>query len=211
MSNIRQSNTRQIVSLCFGKCKGGYGAQPWQRIIKMEVSNLRLSVLTRGQIKALAACLPSLQCGPGTEEHFDQMWCKERIHVRRFSTASQPNILPPSAVAAGAERRRVRPYQPDRSRGLLVTPVHPEQIDIQALANTQNHFNIMQFEGRTFVRVTSSVHSPDGGQSQSKWRVSDYNLEGQMMLSVICTMTMDMKIYSSEERGQSARQRTWVF
>ncbi len=43
-----------------------------------------LSVLTRGQIKALVACLPSLQCGPRThEEHFDQMWCKGKLNVRQ--------------------------------------------------------------------------------------------------------------------------------
>ncbi|XP_044050209.1 uncharacterized protein LOC122875303 [Siniperca chuatsi] len=187
---------------------GGNHAWTRRRIIKMGVSNLRSSVLTKGQIKALAACLPSLQCGPRTDdEHFDQMWCKERLNVCQFCTTTQMNIIPSLAVTAGAERTRRRPHQPDSSQLLLVTPVHPEQIDILALANTQNHFNIMEFEGRKFVRVTSTVHSPDGRQSQSKWRVSDYNLDGQMILSVICTMAMDM-LFISEERTQAEQEES---
>lgn len=154
----------------------------------MEVSNLRSSGLTYSQVKSLAACLPSLQCGPRIDdEQFDQMWCKEMFGVRKFSSTSKRRVNPPSA---GSERRRHHPS--DCSHLLLATPVHPEQIDIQTLANTQNHFNIMEFEGRTSVRVTSSVHSPDGRESQRKWRVSDYNLEGEIILSVIFSMTMDM-------------------
>ncbi|XP_031138579.1 uncharacterized protein LOC116038371 isoform X2 [Sander lucioperca] len=112
------------------------------------------------------------------------------------------------SLTAEAARRKGRPQQPDSSQLLLVTPVHPEQIDIQALANTQNHFNFMEFEGRKFVRVTSSVHSPDGRQRPKKWRVSDYNLKGQMILSVICTITMDVQISSSEERRHSEQEES---
>ncbi|KAK2917653.1 hypothetical protein Q8A73_004399 [Channa argus] len=43
--------------------------------------------------------------------------------------------------------------------------------DIQALTNIRNHFDIMDFEGTRFVRVTTSVHSPDGRKSPRKWRV----------------------------------------
>ncbi|XP_036961655.1 uncharacterized protein LOC119023680 [Acanthopagrus latus] len=175
---------------------GGY-EQPRRRLIKMEVSNLRSYAVSDDQIKSLAACLPSLQCGPRTgEENFDQMWCQESCDVHRFGETSQLNTPQASAGAAGTERRRKRrrrrPHQPYSS--LLVTPVHPEQIDIQALANSQNHFNMVNFQGMSFVRVTSSVRSLEMRQSQRKWRVSDYNLEGQKILSVICTMTADMNI-----------------
>ncbi|KAK2842490.1 hypothetical protein Q5P01_012690 [Channa striata] len=121
-----------------------------------------------------------LQCAPrADDEHFDQLWCREMLHVRQFSSAS-----------AASERRRRR-HRTGRSQLLLVTPVHPEQIDIETLANSQNHFNIVEFEGRRFVRVTSSVSSPDERQSQRIWRVSDYSLRGRIILSVIFSMTMD--------------------
>ncbi|XP_031138578.1 uncharacterized protein LOC116038371 isoform X1 [Sander lucioperca] len=209
---LTEREERYLLKLVYrsaNETAGGYYVPPKRRIIKMEVCNLRSSDLTRDQIKALAVCLPSLQCGPRTDaEHFDQKWCKERLHVRQFSSTSQLNIIPPSALTAEAARRKGRPQQPDSSQLLLVTPVHPEQIDIQALANTQNHFNFMEFEGRKFVRVTSSVHSPDGRQRPKKWRVSDYNLKGQMILSVICTITMDVQISSSEERRHSEQEES---
>lgn len=161
----------------------------------MEVSNLEPSVLTQGQIKALAFCLPSFQCGPKTDElSFNQMWCKERVCVCQFSTSL---IIPLSLAQAEEESKRIT---------LLLTQIHPHQIDIPTLANTNNHFKKIQFEGRELVRVTCVVHSPETADSQSKWRVSDYNLEGQMITSVICTLKMDLEISSSEERWQSEPQ-----
>ncbi|GAA6223989.1 uncharacterized protein LOC108888484 [Lates japonicus] len=174
---------------------GSHREWPKRRIIKMEVSNLKSSSLTCCQIKSLAACLPSLQCGPqADDEHFDEMWHNEMFDVRQFSTTSQLNLVPPSAETAGAETRGWMHHQPDSSQSsVVVTPVHPDEIDIQTLANTKNHFNFMEFEGRKSVRITACVYSPDGRESQSQWRVSDYNLQGHMILSVICSLTTDIQ------------------
>ena len=162
----------------------------------MQVANLGPSALTDGQLDALAACLPSLQCGPRTEENFDQLWFKDDLYVYKLYTISQIDLIPTLA------KWRRRPQQP-----LLGRPVPLEQIDIPTLANTQNHFNYMEFEGRKFVRVTSSVHSIHGQQSQSTWRVSDYDLEGQRILSVFFTLIVDEEISSSGERPQ---EESWT-
>ncbi|XP_049930239.1 uncharacterized protein LOC126408615 [Epinephelus moara] len=183
-------------AVCWNETAGEHQVQPKRMVIKMEVSNLRLSTLTDGQIKALAACLPSLHCGPLTDELFDQTWHQETFYVWQLSSTSHLD-----------ERRSRTPQQPHNSEFLLVTPLHSEDIDIQTLANTQNHFNTVESEGRMCVRVTTSVHSPDGRECLNKWRVSDYDLDGRMILSVICTMiTPSIKGRQQQEQEEQEEQ-----
>lgn len=89
-----------------------------------------------------------------------------------FPTGHTPTVSSDSWAQRKRRRRRKRPHQPDSRQVLLMTLVYLEQIDVQALANTQNHFNIMESERRRFVRVTCSVYSPEGRQNPRKWRVT---------------------------------------
>lgn len=222
MLNQGQINTD---FLCFLKLKAGDPV--WRRIVDMEVSNLMASALTRDHVNAVAGCLPSLQCGARTDdEQFDQMWSMESLKVNRLTSSSQLNITPSSARPAEAERRatkRKRKRSRSRSRRaretnssqlLLATPDHPQHINIETLANTQNLFHYMEFKRTSFVRVTASVHPPVGQQGPSTWTVSDYNLEGSKILSVLCTMIMDRTISGSEETWQEeqegSRMASWT-
>ncbi|TNN82129.1 hypothetical protein EYF80_007775 [Liparis tanakae] len=210
-SELRCSDTMRLLS--FQLC-----LNPQQQHLKECPSRCSTMPQPATQHPGLPRQKKKLQCGARTDdEQFDQMWWMESLKVNRLTSSSQLKITPHSAPPAEAERRgtkRKRKRSRSRSRRgrtpssqvLLPTPDHPRHINIETLANTQNHFHYMEFKRKRFVRVTASVPAPVGQQGPSTWRVSDYNLEGSKIRSVFCTMITDRIISGSEETRQEEQE-----
>lgn len=97
---------------------------------------------------------------------------------QRENTTLAPLLEAPSGIMVPTASSRSAP---------ILTPVLPEKTELGALkGDRRNCVRHVEVGGRTVTRVISPVYRSESTELTNRWRVSDYEADGQVLMSVLC-------------------------
>ncbi|KAM3614645.1 uncharacterized protein V6R79_017404 [Siganus canaliculatus] len=192
----RPRRERYILTVGNIRLLGDYDvALPWPGP-RLVVTNLRNRPLLATTVNSLRECLLSLHHNLVTGsrdfplipfEGYFLFWQKVRpfgclkLETMENHTPSDLVMEPPGLVVPTTDPRSAGPT--------LLLPVHPERTEPVALLDHRNCVRSVVVDGRTLTRVISPVYRSDHSELANRWRVSDYTVEGRLVMSVLCQFT----------------------
>ncbi|XP_028272713.1 uncharacterized protein LOC114443008 [Parambassis ranga] len=156
---------------------------------EMFLTNLRNRRLSSADIQSMTTTIPSLYHNYVTGSSSFPVIAGQGVVTSRslgsLPSAEQNENAPssllserPAATMVPPARTAVRP---------ILTPVLPDKANLEVLrADRRNSVRTMDLDGRTVVRVISPIFLSDDTMLENRWRVTDYNIHGCVLMSVLC-------------------------
>ena len=131
------------------------------------------------------------------------------VQMVKLPEQTEPKENTPSPVPLMPAGVMVPPATLSSSPPTMKTPVLPERTAIAVLkADRRNCVCSVEFDGRNFVRVISTVYRSESTELTNRWRVTDYSTDGQVLMSVLCQFSRDSAVCAktSVQRKRKHRQ-----
>ncbi|KAM3595028.1 uncharacterized protein V6R79_017288 [Siganus canaliculatus] len=201
---------KYVLTLGVRHLRGDYTfALPWPEL-QLVVTNLRNRPLPAPAVRSLRACVLSLYHNLVTGSRdfplipYDGYFLFRQT-VQPFGSLEMMENSP-SGHVWGPPGLAV-PTTGSRSAGpTVLVPVHPERTELAALLDRRNCIRRVLICGRAVRRVISPVYRSDHSELVNLWRVSDYTVEGCLLMSVFCRFTSDSMEFV-ETRTQNGKKR----
>lgn len=170
---------------------------PTAPVLQMGLINVRNRPLSKSNVESMSQTIPSLyHCLVTGSKDFPvirhQAVFLSSLVATPFPKSEQKpkeNTAPTRLTSAPAGL--MVPAAGSRSSPAnILMPPHPEKAELRVLRTDQrNCVRSMEFGGSTVTRVISTVYRPDLTELSNCWRVSDYDADGHVLMSVLCQFT----------------------
>lgn len=165
-------------------------------ILQMSLTNLRNRPLCKSNLDSMSKSIPSLY-------HSFMTGAKEFPVIPNQAVFLSTLVATPFPKSEQSHRENARPSRltsapagmmvpaaGSRSPPTILTPVHPKKAELGALkVDQRNCVRSMEIDGSAVTRVISTVYRTDLTELTNCWRVSDYDEDGHLLMSVLCHFT----------------------